>query len=226
MKKNELRDRIKLQIQEEIANKLSDNNTTSLDSLYDFEVERRNIFLEERDAFYKNRTGFTKIINEIGEEEWVKNEDLKKREGYLNFEENLEDAESHKRIVIRNLIFYIIIFIMLIGTAYYYLREPKGYIEVNCNLKGLMIMLDGQPTGLTTDNVIEKIKAGKYKLSLNSSGVIVHPEVIEVDLKYDEGTTITFKADSVITDNKPPAEIMQPVVSKTSKNTIAPVKQK
>lgn len=227
MKKNELRDRIKVQIQEEVSNKLSDNNnTSSLDSLYDYEVERRTIFLEERDAFYKNQKGFTKIINGIGEEEWVRDEDLKKREGYLNFEEDLEDADSHKTKVVRNFLIYLVLFVLAIGAGAYFLIEPEGYIEVNCNIKGLMIMFDGQPTGLTTDDVIEKIPPGKYKVSLNSANVKVHPEVIEVDLKYNEGTTITFTADSLKTEIKPVIENSPPVSDKNNKSVIAPINKK
>jgi len=197
MKKDDLRETIKSQIQESMSSKLSTDSSESLDNLFKIEAERKRIFLEERDSFYKNQQGFIKILNEIGEEEWVREVDLKKREGYFNFEDDLEDADSHKRKVIKHIVVYFLLLSAIASGCIYYLMESPGYLEVNCNIKGLPIFIDDNPTGLSTDNVIENVKIGKHRVSLKAAGYKIEPAVIEVDLKHQEGQIISFTADSL-----------------------------
>jgi len=211
MKKDELRETIKSQIQDSMSSKLSTDSSESLDSLFNLEAERKKIFLEERDSFYKNQKGFIKIVNEIGEEEWVREIDLKKREGYFNFEDDLEDADSHKRKVIRQIVVYCFILAIAASCGIYYFMESPGYLEVNCNIKGLPIFIDDNPTGLSTDNVIENVKIGKHKVSLRAIGYKIEPAVIEVDLKHREGLVLSFSADSLKSEKADTLSIPLPV---------------
>ncbi|MBN1969429.1 MAG: hypothetical protein JXR48_13025 [Candidatus Delongbacteria bacterium] len=166
---------------------------------------RKKLFLEERENFFKNKDGFIKIINNIGEEEWISKEELKKREGYLNFEEDVDDARTHQKKLMKRYFFLVFIILIVVGFVLYHLVESKGFVEVKTNVDFANIYVDGQLVGVSNSgkNTIEDLVTGMHTIKIVKSGYTVTPDsaIIEVfknDPDNPNGTTIEFKLDSLI----------------------------
>lgn len=192
-KEKEFRNSIISILETEFNEKKDDKRLQHNQNLFFDEENKKRIYLEERDAFYQNKPGYIKIVNEIGEDEWIREEDLKQREGYFNFEEDMEDADTHKRkLFIKYLITTLILGTILAIFIPIFIVNT-GYIEVKSNVKDAYIFLDGNPTGLLTNNTLEEISVGRHVVKVALKGYTVTPDSIIVEVKSEEGITIDFK---------------------------------
>lgn len=202
---------IKQQLQKEFENELLRNEKTSeteKSPSFDFEVERRkrDLYLQEKNKYFEGKKGYVKIVNSIGETEWIKESELKKRDGYLNFEHDLDDADTHKSRLAKKYVITLIflgVFIVYLVTKFW---EKSGYIEVQSNITGAQIFLDNHPTGLETNNILEEVPEGEHVLSIYKKGYVATPESLLVSVIKDTGITVEFKLDSLIVDLNTPVE--------------------
>jgi hypothetical protein len=63
-----------------------------------------------------------------------------------------------------------------------------GLIEINSNVSGAEIYLDGHKTGFSTDHVLQKIPLGQHILKVEKDGYKVYPEEQVVNLTQNERT--------------------------------------
>lgn len=193
MKEKEFRDNIVSKLKIEFDDK---KNNIRLQESHEFffdEENKKKIYLEERDSFYQNKDGYIKIINEIGEDEWIKDEDLKRREGYFNFEEDMEDAATHRRKLFVKYLIVVLIFGSVLAVFIPIFIINTGYVEVKSNIKKAYIFLDGNPTGLLTNNTLEEISVGKHVIKVALKDYIATPDSIIIDIKDEEGVVVNFE---------------------------------
>jgi len=193
MKEKEFRDNILSKLKIEFDEKKDDKRLQHNQDLFFNEENKRRIYLEERDAFYQNKTGYTKIVNEIGEDEWIKENDLKQREGYFNFEEDMDDANTHRRKLFVKYLIIILIFGSALAILIPIFIINTGYVEVKSNIKKAYIFLDGNPTGLLTNNTLEEISVGKHVIKVALKNYIVTPDSIIIEINPEEGVVINFE---------------------------------
>lgn len=168
------------------------------------EIKRKEIYLKERDNFFRDKPGYVEIINEIGEKEWIEKDKLKLRDGYFNFEDDMENVESLKK-KLRVKYFFLSLFLTTIITlGVIIFIETKSYIIVNTNVKGAEIFIDGQPTGMLSDNIIEDMEIGTHVIIVKLKGYISQPDSAVIDIKTveKEGVKVNFKLVPITAFNK------------------------
>jgi hypothetical protein len=172
--------------------------------IFEEEISQKEIFYKERESFCQDKDGYKKIINNIGEEEWISEEDLKKRDGYLNFEEDMDDAIVHQKRLLKRYLFVSLLLILISLAGISYFVKNEGFIEVNSNRVGVKIFMDNELIGLTSDKVttIEKVVTGNHVIKLEKLGFKITPDSLVVDVFKSEAgnptpTIVTFEIDSI-----------------------------
>ncbi|PID29167.1 MAG: hypothetical protein CR982_03605 [Candidatus Cloacimonadota bacterium] len=173
--------------------------------IFEDEMIKKELFYDQRDKFFRDKPGYKKIINSIGEEEWISEEELKKRDGYLNFEDDMEDAAIHQKRLLSKYFLVSFVIITLSLVVIFFLIENKGYIEISANKKGVEIFLDDELVSLTTGRIttIEDVVTGKHTIRLVKQGFKVNPRfvvvnVLKSDPKSPVPTKVEFVVDSIV----------------------------
>ena len=182
--------------------KLNEKDTSTFESeIFDSGVDKRKKYLEQKDIFFKDKPEYVKIINEIGEPEWVRETELKKREGYFNFEEDMEDASTHKKRLYKKTLVYLIVIGSIITVLFLKFVTNVGYVEVETNVKGALIYIDKFPTGLKTDNTIEELTVGEHTIFIELDGYIPSPDSIVVNVIKEDGVKAIFELSKIVEDS-------------------------
>ncbi len=182
--------------------KLNEKDTSSFESeLFESGVGKRDTYLKAKDDFFENKPEYVKITNEIGEPEWVKESELKKREGYFNFEEDMEDASTHKKRLIKKTLIYSIIIASILTGLFFRFITNVGYIEIETNVKGALIYVDSFPTGLKTDNTLEDLEVGDHTVFVKLDGYNVKPDSVVVEVIKEDGVKIVFELTKIKEDS-------------------------
>ena len=192
IKQNE--DEVNYDFIQDFEEKLNEKDNTSFESeIFETGLGKRRKYLKEKDVFFETKPEYIKITNEIGEPEWVKESELKKREGYFNFEEDMEDASTHKKRLIRKTLIYVIILGAILTTLFLKFVKNVGYIEIESNIKGGLIYLDQFPTGLKTDNTLENLVVGPHTIFVKLDGYVSIPDSIVVNVVKEDGVKALFE---------------------------------
>ena len=130
------------------------------------EAEIQRLQREEEQRFYANRPDLIEYINELGEREYLTLEEIREREGYLDYEEKAENVEKMRRLLLVRLGGWLLVLLVALGALIYYLRRDQGTLVVYANVKGAEVILNGQPTGHYTNCTISDIPVGRQLITL------------------------------------------------------------
>ena len=154
------------------------------------ELEKK-IHEEEVDRFYRNKRGYKKYINHLGETKWLNQEE------YANQDEFIEEVESPSKIWLRR-VFYagvVLVLAALIWLVYdlqykdghersylvVYTSESKGLLYID---KNLAVSFDpGKPY---------PINAGEHEISMFSSGYTAIPKTHHIKVSKGDTARISF----------------------------------
>ncbi len=198
---NDFEEEVNYDFLQDFEDKLNEKDTSAFESeMFETGLGKRKIYLREKDKFFENKPEYVKITNEIGEPEWVKESELKKREGYFNFEEDMEDASTHRKRLLRKTFFYSLIIGTILTVLFFKFIKNVGYIEIESNLKGALIYIDNFPTGLKTDNTLEDLVVGPHTVYIRLEGYVSSPDSIIVDVVKEDGVKIVFELTKIEED--------------------------
>jgi hypothetical protein len=187
-------DEVNYDFLKDFEDKSNEKDLSAFESeIFETGLGKRKKYLQEKDDFFETKPEYIKITNEIGEPEWVKESELKKREGYFNFEEDMEDASTHKKRLIRKTFIYVIILGSILTVLFLKFIKNVGYIEVETNIKGALIYVDQFPTGLKTDNTLEDLIVGPHTIFVKLDGYVSNPDSIVVNVIKEDGVKAVFE---------------------------------
>jgi len=199
---NDFEEEVDYDFLQDFEDKLNEKDTSSFESeMFETGLGKRKKYLREKDKFFKDKPEYVKITNEIGEPEWVKESELKKREGYFNFEEDMEDASTHRKRLLRKTFVYSLIIGAILTALFFRFVKNVGYIEIESNLKGALIYIDNFPTGLKTDNTLEDLVVGPHTVYVRLEGYIASPDSIIVNVVKEDGVKIVFELTKIKEDS-------------------------
>lgn len=199
---NDFEEEVNYDFLQDFEDKLNEKDTSAFESeMFETGLGKRKIYLREKDKFFENKPEYVKITNEIGEPEWVKESELKKREGYFNFEEDMEDASTHKKRLYKKTLVYLIVIGSIITVLFLKFVTNVGYVEVETNVKGALIYIDKFPTGLKTDNTIEELTVGEHTIFIELDGYIPSPDSIVVNVIKEDGVKAIFELSKIVEDS-------------------------
>jgi len=133
------------------------------------EQARRRIMAEEARAYYQNSPDYYEYINENGDSEWLTRKQILAREGYFDYEENVENLEVARRRIWLRLGGWLAGVLLLLGAGVWYLLDDTGTVVVLSNIPGATIRVDGQDTGHVTDARLE-LSPGEHLVELSAPG--------------------------------------------------------
>ncbi|MFA7330838.1 MAG: carboxypeptidase-like regulatory domain-containing protein [Candidatus Delongbacteria bacterium] len=139
--------------------------------LFQQEQARRRIMAEEARAYYQNSPDYYEYINENGDSEWLTRKQILAREGYFDYEENVENLEEARRKIWLKLAAWLAGGLVLAGLAIWYLLDERGSVVVLCNVPGAHIIVDGQDTGKVTDARLD-LNPGEHLLEVRHAGYL------------------------------------------------------
>ncbi len=189
----ELREKIRRELEEqEKTRSLSAKERKELEQRKKEEERRRRILTEEREKFFREKKGYIRYVNELGEEEWLTEEEIKQREGYFKLEDDLGDLDRKKRLVSLRLVLGAGAFFLFLGFLYFILTEKTGSLEVTSSLPGAHIFVDGEKTEYVTDHVLEGIPGGYHLIEVKKEGYRSEPRTAPVKVSARKQEQVHF----------------------------------
>lgn len=165
-----IREEVRLQIEErERARREEEERRRRDERQHDEERRRQRILEEETRDYYRNSPDYIEYINEHGESEWLTRKQILAREGYFDYEENVDNPDLGRRRVWIGLAAVGAVVLALLLAGWLYWVEETGAVTVVCNVPGSAVFVDGQDTGETTDARLE-LPAGEHLIEVRRDG--------------------------------------------------------
>lgn len=162
----------------------------------------RRIQREEEREFYKHSQDHHEYVNEVGEIEFLTMAEIREREGYFDYEEQVENIDREKRNILTKLIVGGVIILLALGALFYYMQPDVGSLAVVSNIKGAEIVLDGQSTGYTTDALLEELSTGEHLVTLKMSGYLMQStRITRVMIHRNQETRILLQMTPIDTNS-------------------------
>jgi hypothetical protein len=149
------------------------------EALFQQEQARRRIMSEEARAYYQNSPDYFEYINENGDSEWLTRKQILAREGYFDYEENVENLDEARRRIWLRLAAWLVGLLVLCGLGIWYLLDDHGSVVVLCNVPGARILVDGQDTGKVTDARVD-LSPGEHILEVRHPGYLPADEPFQI----------------------------------------------
>jgi hypothetical protein len=181
--------------------------------------ERLRVIREEEDRFYLER-GLYRHKNHRGQFEWLTKEQIRhrrKRSGQSPTRHRKHRGWFAKRFSksSRASIMSWLTVLGFMGAAVVVSkivnRPVMEYeVEVLSVPPGAAIFMDGQPTGRSTNSIIDMWEGGSHTFSVASPGYRAEPPTKTVDIVKDEVASVAFTLYSLDADTTAPAVIPEP----------------
>lgn len=149
------------------------------EALFQQEQARRRIMAEEARAYYQNSPDYFEYINENGDSEWLTRKQILAREGYFDYEENVENLDQARRRIWWRLAGWLAGILLLGGLGIWYLLDERATVVVLCNVSGARILVDGQDSGKLTDARLE-LNPGEHLLEVRLPGYLPADEPFQI----------------------------------------------
>jgi hypothetical protein len=165
-----IRREVRLQIEEADRRRLQEeDDRRRAEAHFQQEQARRRIMAEEARAYYQNSPDYFEYINENGDSEWLTRKQILAREGYFDYEENVENLDVARRRIWLRLGAWLAGLVLLAGVGIWYLLDDTGNVVVLCNIPGATIRVDGQDTGQVTDARLD-LSPGEHLVEVSHPG--------------------------------------------------------
>jgi hypothetical protein len=175
-----IREEVRRQIEEADQRRVAEENERrQAEDLFQREQARRRIMAEEARAYYQNSPDYFEYVNENGDTEWLTRKQILAREGYFDYEENVENLEEGRRRIWVRLAAWLGLGAVALSLVFWYLLDDRGTVVVLSNVSGASIFVDGQDTGRTTDARLE-LSPGEHLLELRQAGYLPADKPFEV----------------------------------------------
>jgi hypothetical protein len=156
------------------------------------EADRRRILGEERRAFFAGQEGFIEVQDENRESEWITLKQWRDREGYLDYEDLVENPEHGRRYVMIRLVLAAIVFLVAMSAAYWYMSEELALVHIVSDPPGCHIWVDGQDSGFITNCEIE-LAIGEHLIEVDLTGYTVQePSLRHLMLSRNDEVLLEF----------------------------------
>lgn len=163
--------------------------------LFQQEQARRRIMAEEARAYYQNSPDYFEYINENGDTEWLTRKQILAREGYFDYEENVENLEEGRRRIWLRLAAWTGLACVGLALILWYLLDDRGTVLVLSNVPGARILVDGQDSGRLTDARLE-LSPGEHLLELRCPGYLPVDEafiILQLEPRGEQDVTIRLR---------------------------------
>lgn len=165
-----IRREVRRQIEEADQRRLRDEEERRrAEAHFQKEQARRRIMAEEARAYYQNSPDYFEYINENGDSEWLTRKQILAREGYFDYEENVENLDVARRRIWLRLGAWLTGVLLVAGAGIWYLLDDTGSLVVLCNIPGATIRVDGQDTGQVTDARLD-LSPGEHLVEVSHPG--------------------------------------------------------
>jgi len=149
---------------------------------------------EEERAFYKNSKDHFEYVNEVGEIEFLTRDEIRAREGYFDYEQQVENIDDEKKRVLKKLFVVIAGVFVFLFLLFLYMQPDVGQLAVVSNIQGASIVLDGQETGSVTNDILPDLSAGEHLVTLQKFGYMVKGDYVKtVQIRRNHETSILLE---------------------------------
>lgn len=165
-----IREEVRREIAERERRRLEDEQQRrQTEASVDDERLRQRILEEETRDYYRHSPDYIEYINEHGESEWLTRKQILAREGYFDYEENVDNPDAGRRRFWLGFALACAVAVACLLAGLLYWADETGQVTIVCNVPGSPIFVDGQDTGEFTDARIE-LTAGEHLVEVRRPG--------------------------------------------------------
>jgi len=167
----------------------------------------RKIYEEEMDRFYRNKPGYRKYKNHLGETKWMTKEE------YLAQDEYFDEVPTPRQIFIRrvSVTVFVLLMVAFFWWAYSYYSASGGnraYIKVNMNENRALIYVDKNLAIGFHPGEPYPLEAGEHEISVRLAGFESTPKSQRVFVDKGDTVTVEFNLQEVHYQNTGVVEIL------------------
>ena len=165
--------------------------------------EKQRIIEEEQEKYYRGK-GLEKYTTPLGATEWLTPEEIERRTEKIKKTVVKRGSgrrrRRKRRVLIRRIVgdmLLVLVVVGVLGILRTYMKSQEqqhrtGSLEVQSNIEGAAIFVDGKSTGKATNSVIRRVPVGKHIVTAVKPGYVTVPSQVEVDVQKEEVTEVSF----------------------------------
>lgn len=180
------------EVQKDVARRLEEYKkhlaATKDEQVNDLE---KKILEEEIDRFYKNKRGYKKYVNHLGETRWLNQEE------FASQDEFIEEVESPARILLRRILGVTAVLIVAALAWFIYQSQQnndqdRAHLIVNTNQSKGLLYIDKNLAVSFNSGKPYPVSAGEHEISMFSEGYTTIPKVHRVKISKGDTLQISF----------------------------------